>query len=434
MKQSFTAKIDKISHDGRGIANIAGKTTFVFGGLPNETVVAQPLRHHRDYIEAEVVSIETPHAERVTPKCEHFDLCGGCSLQQASHALQIELKQAIVAEQFQHIAKIQPKQWLPPLISPSWGYRRKARLGVKFVAQKKQLILGFRERHHPRFLTPLQACHTLDPRVGLLLRPLQITLSQLTSYSVIPQIEVAMGDSNVALVVRHLAPLLESDLSILCQFAESHHLDLYLQPEGKTSIHKIYPPHSEAKLSYSLPEFDLTFWFHPTDFTQVNAVMNRAMVKEAITLLAPQPHEHILDLFCGLGNFTLPLARYSQHVTGIEGDQSMVERAQFNAEFNQIDSVQFYYANLMDANLLTPWLRNQYDKILLDPPRSGALEIIRHFPKLQAKRIVYVSCNPATLARDTVALLHQGYQLETVGLIDMFPHTSHIETIALFTH
>jgi 23S rRNA (uracil1939-C5)-methyltransferase len=426
-------KIEKLTHEGRGLTHVKDKATFIFGALPTETVEIIPTRRHRSYDEADASTILTASPERVSPRCPHFSLCGGCSMQHAKHDLQIAHKQSVLLEQLQHFGQIKPQEVLLPLLGPIWGYRKKARLGVKYVAKKNGVLVGFRERKSS-FLAQLNTCDVLDPKVGLLLTALQILIAGLSVYNQIAQIEVAIDDERAALVFRNLAPLTAADEAQLCAFADQHQLWIYLQPGNNETVYRLWPnKNSSELLSYALPDFSLRYEFHPMDFTQVNSEINRKLVSTAMKLLDPQADETILDLFCGLGNFTLPIARFAKQAVGIEGSQAMVERAMHNAKLNQITNTAFYAANLQTDFSKENWAQQTYDKILLDPPRTGAEDIVKFLPAWKAKRIVYVSCNPATRARDAGILVNQhGYQLTKAGIIDMFPHTSHVESIAVF--
>jgi len=329
-----------------------------------------------------------------------------------------------------HFGGIQPKEILPPLTVPIWGYRRKARLGVKYVAKKAKVLVGFREKNG-RYLADIEQCEVLHPKIGLLLSELQQLIFNLAARQTIPQIEMAMGDEECALVFRHMEILSDADKNQLIHFGQLHQLQIFLQPGGVETIYPLWPEVPKP-LSYALPDFDLELQFKPSDFTQVNVDINRRMVSYALELLAPTSEERVLDLFCGLGNFTLPLARRCKEVVGVEGDEPMVKRGYENAKLNNIDNVAFYAANLAADFSSAPWARQGFDKILLDPPRTGALEVIQHLPAFGASRIVYVSCNPATLARDAGVLASQGYRLIKAGVMDMFPHTRHVESIAVF--
>lgn len=431
-KEKATALVHALSHDGRGIATIDQKTTFVRGALPQETVAYKITQKHSTYNEAEALEIITPSPERVVPPCQHFGLCGGCSLQHMSAETQLSLKQQTLLDQLKHFGQVVPASLLAPLNANLVGYRRKARLGVKFVIKKDKMLVGFRERSS-NYLADLESCAVLHPAVGQRFEALKQLVVSLERYKEIPQIEVAIGDETIALVFRHLNPLSQADTDKLIAFGQEHSIHIYLQPNPPSPVHKLWPADQTERLTYTLPDYNLTFLFHPLDFTQINLEMNRLMVKQALALLDVNGNDTVLDLFCGIGNFTLPLARFAKHVTGIEGGMEMVLRGQDNAKHNHIDNVAFYAANLMEPVATAPWIKGQYDKILLDPPRAGAKEILPFFPAFSAKKIVYVSCNPATLARDAGELVHQyGYHLTHAGAMNMFPHTSHIEAMAVF--
>ncbi len=430
--ETVSITVKSLSHDGRGIATLNGKTTFIAGALPGEKVTCKLIKKHSRYNEAEAIEILSAAPERVAPGCEHFSICGGCSMQHMALEAQMHLKQKTLLEQLKHFGRVTPETLLPPLSATPWGYRRKARLGVRYVQKKGRLLIGFREKAS-RFLADIKSCPVLHESVGKRLTLLNELIMQLSQFEHIPQIEVAVGDHDTALVFRHLVPLPDEDIAKLCEFAEKHSVHIYLQPNSPATIHKVWPKDQNNKLSYALPDYQLEMQFHPLDFTQVNGEINQLMIKQALQLLDPQASEDILDLFCGLGNFTLPLARYAKQVTGIEGSQEMVKRAEENARLNKINNTEFFAANLMEPETHAPWLQKTYAKILLDPPRTGAKEIIAFFPRFSAKKIVYVSCNPATLARDAGELVQaHGYKLQTAGIINMFPHTSHVEAIALF--
>ncbi len=430
----ISTTITGLSHDGRGITTTAdGKTTFVSGALPTEKVNFRLTKKHSRYNEGEAVEITEPALSRVTPDCAHFGVCGGCSLQHMTMASQIELKQTILLEQLKHFGHVIPETILPPIAANEWGYRRKARLGVRYVVKKEKLHIGFREKSSS-LLTDIEACLILDPRIGKRLSELHHVVNDLTQREQIPQIEIAAADNTVALVFRHMTNLPAEDITKLIEFGKKYQFDIYLQPNAPQPIQKIWPNDGIDFLTYALPEYQLEMKFHPLDFTQINAEINPLMIKKALELLDPQPTDKILDLFCGLGNFTLPIARYAEHTVGIEGSEEMVIRAGENAKHNGINNAEFFAANLANIPEVRPaWMKKQYDKILLDPARTGAKEIIDIFPRFSAKRIVYVSCNPATLARDAGELVNkQGWKLKAAGVINMFPHTSHVEAIALF--
>mgnify|MGYP001029415321 CR=1 FL=1 len=428
-KEPIEADIIKLNHEGRGIAQVnGGKVTFIRDALPGEKVCFKLMRKHGQFDEGAVESIIVPAPERIPAKCRAYSRCGGCSFQHVSTEYQINHKQSVLQELLTQ-AGLSPARWLEPITAEPWGYRCKARLAVRHVAKKDGVLVGFRETNG-RFLTDMQRCEVLHPAIGDKIQDLREWLDQLSIKDQIPQIEVAIGDDHIALVIRHLQPFTAQDLKIVATFAEQHQFWIYLQPKGLESVRLFYPEQTHDLISYQLPDYDLQIAFHPTDFTQVNPTINRKMIQRALSLLDPQADERILDLFCGLGNFTLPLARSAGEVIGVEGDQRMVDRAKYNADRNHIQNIEFYAANLFEPAQKQRWWPYAYDKLLLDPPRAGAKEIIEQLSNKKFKKIVYVSCNPTTLVRDAVILSAQGYKLETVGVMDMFPHTAHVESIA----
>ena len=428
---SQAAHIESFAHDGRGVAHIDGKATFISGALPGEDVHFLYTNIRRDFAEGKVVTVETPSRRRVTPRCAHFGVCGGCSLQHLEATAQIDEKQNLLLEQFRRLGKVMPNELFPPLTGPHWGYRHKARLGVKWVSKKEKVLVGFRE-HGSAFLADIESCPVLHPKVGERLRELADMIGALSVRERVPQIEVAVGDERSALVFRVLTEPTPADLETLRRFGEMHGFDIHLQPMGPDSIYSLHTE-SPPLLNYKLASQDVEIRFLPTDFVQVNAQINRAMIDRVLEILDPQPSENLLDLFCGLGNFTLPLARCSAYVTGVEGSRESVERAQMNASQNGITNVEFHVADLTQPATELPWARRAYDKLLLDPSRAGAQEILGMIPHWKPKRIVYVSCNPSTLARDAGILVHTlGYRLVQAGVMDMFPHTAHVESIASF--
>ncbi|MDO8825421.1 23S rRNA (uracil(1939)-C(5))-methyltransferase RlmD [Methylophaga sp.] len=428
--EAVQATIESFSHDGRGIARIDGKTVFVDGALAGENISFLYTRLHKKYDEAKTISVETASADRVEPKCQHFGICGGCSLMHMAPEAQLSLKQDTLKEQFSHFGQLTPEHWLPPLTGPLWGYRRKARLGVRYVTKKEKVLVGFREKGTP-YLAELTQCEVLDPRVGLRLEELGKMIASLEAYNRIAQIEVAMDDANTALVFRNMDPLSESDTQILIAYGQQHDLWIYQQPGGPDTVSPLWP--AAPQLHYA-PEEGLRLEFAPGDFTQVNAGINHKMIAKAIELLDLKQTDRVLDLFCGLGNFTLPLAKRVSSVIGVEGDKSLVAHAQRNATINSLNNAVFELADLTTTQLKDyPWAQAGFTKVLLDPPRSGAFEVLGQIADLGAETIVYVSCNPATLARDAGELVNQyGYTLVKTGIMDMFPHTSHVESIALF--
>ncbi len=429
-QEPVAAQVESLSHDGRGVAHVNGKAVFIEGALPGEQVLFGYITRRKRHDEGRVEKIISPSPHRVEPRCAHFNICGGCSLQHLSPTAQIAAKQQVLLDSLKHIGGVEPEVILAPLTGPHWGYRRKARLGVKFVIKKDKLLIGFREKRSS-LLADIERCEVLHPSVGGLLPALRELIAGLEAYNCIPQIEVAAGDAATALVFRNLAQLSGTDLDRLQRFGATHGMQIYLQPAGPDSVTLIWP--ATAALSYRLPKYNLELFFTPTDFVQVNGAINSAMVERVIELLDPKPHERVLDLFCGLGNFTLPLTRYVAHVTGVEGEAKLIRRAQDNARHNGIGNAEFHACDLSRDLAGQTWAGQHFGKILLDPPRTGALEVIKQLPALDAApRIVYVSCNPATLARDAKELAQRGYKLLSAGVMDMFPHTTHIESVALF--
>lgn len=423
-------EISGLSHDGRGIAQCLAKKTFVFGALANEKVSCKILKKRSSYHEAYTTKILQAASNRSTPICEHFGICGGCNLQHMDSRTQLELKQETLLNHLKHFGNIENVDLLPPLQAATQGYRHKARLGVRFVYKKNKLLLGFREKES-RYLADLQSCKVLHPRVGENFANIAKCIDSLSLKEKIPQIEIAIGDTEVALIIRHLDPMGIADKEKLIEFGMQHDYHIYLQPNLPAAIEQICP-NQTSRLSYALPAYQLTYSFHPLDFTQINLPLNRVMVEQAIRLLELKPSDRVLDLFCGLGNFTLPIARFAKEVVGIEGNQDMVLRGYENAASNAISNASFFAANLMKNISHEPWAR-AYDKVLLDPPRTGAKDIITQFKLFDPKRIVYVSCNTATLARDAHILVHDlGYKLSQAGIMNMFPHTAHIEAMAVF--
>jgi len=424
------ADITDLSHDGRGVTHINGKAVFVSRALAGERVRLRFTGKHRHYDEASVEEVLSASPDRVEARCAHFGVCGGCALQHLDPAAQIAAKQRVLLENFERIGKVQPAQWLPALTDQPWGYRRKARLSVKYVEKKGRVLVGFRESNG-RYVADIARCEVLHPAVGERIALIAQLLEGMDGKREIPQIEVAAGDDLVALIFRHLQPLTARDSEALLQFGKTHGLGIYLQPGGIDSVAPLWP--EDARLSFRLPAYDVELEFRPLDFIQVNAGMNRRMIEHALTLLEPQPGDRVLDLFCGLGNFTLPLARRAAQVTGVEGDAGLVRRAQQNAQRNNVENATFFSADLAADQRATPWAKADYELLLLDPPRSGAAEILQYLPKRSARRLVYVSCHPASLARDAGTLVNQhGFKLRSAGVMDMFPHTAHVESIALF--
>jgi 23S rRNA (uracil1939-C5)-methyltransferase len=423
--------ISALSHEGRGIAHIDGKTTFIEGALPGEEIEFRYTKRHRQYDEGQTVQVLTPSAERVAPLCRHYDICGGCTLQHMAPEAQILHKQQALLDLLARIGKVTPSVILPPLVGPVWGYRSKARLGVKYVIKKEKLLVGFRERD-PRFLADISHCEVLHPAVGQQLEALKAMIASLTCYTQIPQVEVAVSEETVALIFRHMEVLPQGDRDKLVEFGKARQWHIYAQPKGPTTIHRLWPTTGLERLTYQLPEYNLKMQFHPIDFTQINTVINQQIVAQALQLLQLEATDTALDLFCGIGNFTLPLARFCREVVGVEGSATSIARARENATLNDISNVDFHVADLSKDTSHFPWIHHRYDKVLLDPPRTGALDVLPGVLKWQPTRIVYVSCNPATLARDAAKLQELGYTCHSAGVMDMFPQTSHVEAMVLF--
>ncbi|MCW8808571.1 MAG: 23S rRNA (uracil(1939)-C(5))-methyltransferase RlmD [Rhodanobacter sp.] len=432
----FEAVITDLGHDGRGVARVDGKTVFISGALLGEQVMARLRKRHRHFDEAEVVELITRSPHRVEPRCRHFAQCSGCSLQHLDAASQIATKQRVLAENFERIGKVMPQAWLPPLTDQAWGYRRKGRLSVRNVVKKGRVLVGFREEDNPRFVADIQQCEVMHPALGPKIGLLAELLNGMDAASDIPQIEFAAGDDTMALVFRHMQPLSERDLAALTAFGQQHQLAIYLQPGGNSSVHPLWP--GQPRLAFRLASGDARFEdveleFQPLDFVQVNAGMNQRMMARTLELLDPQPTDRVLDLFCGLGNFTLPIARRVAEVVGVEGEHGLVERAAQNAARNGIGNARFHVANLFEDQRGADWARQPWDKLLLDPPRAGADQLLEYLPHKHTRRIVYVSCHPASLARDAGLLVNRhGFVLKSAGVMDMFPHTAHVESIALF--
>ena len=426
---SETGTVSALNHDGEGVVH-AGKTAFVNGALPGEHVRFRRRRRHRRHDEAELLEVLEAAPQRVTPRCAQFGLCGGCALQHLEGAAQLAHKDLQLRENLARLGHVEPERWLEPLDGPQWEYRRRARLGARFVQGKGRSLVGFRERLST-YITDIGHCHVLAPPAGALLRPLGELLSALAIRERVPQIELAIADGVTALVVRVLTEPGDVDLERLRAFEREQGVRFYLQPGGPASVRPLTEPAPE--LSYALPESGVTLRFEPGDFLQVNAAMNRLLVERTIELLAPDAGARVLDLFCGLGNFTLPLARHAGSVVGVEGDAGLIERARANAVRNGFDNVRFHAADLAaPPQAGAPWLAGGATHVLLDPPRVGAQALLPAVAALRPRRVVYVSCHPATLARDLGLLVHEhGFKLLAAGVADMFPQTTHVESLAV---
>jgi 23S rRNA (uracil1939-C5)-methyltransferase len=456
-----TGVVADLTPDGDGVVRAEIKTVFVGGSLPGEQIRFRRVQRHRSHDEGLLLEILQSSPDRVTPRCAHFGVCGGCALQHLEESRQIELKSQQLTDVLQRVAKVTPQHWLPPLRGPVWSYRRRARLGARYVPKKGRVIVGFRERLAP-YIAALDRCEVLAEPVGSLITPLSQLLTALSIREHVPQIEVAMADTATALVLRVMREPPEADLALLREFETRHAVRLYLQPQGLESVRRLGAPATSGNttedlaagrsgvdaqavaeqllvmdepLRYTLPRFDVRYDFRPTDFVQINAAINTAMVDRVIELLQLTPDARVLDLFCGLGNFTLPLARRAARVLGVEGDAALVARARHNAALNGISNAQFVAADLTQPLPTTvPYLAEGFTHVVLDPPRAGALEMLPTIARFKPQMVVYISCHPGSLARDIGALVHEhGFVLRAAGVMDMFPHTAHVESLAVLT-
>jgi 23S rRNA (uracil1939-C5)-methyltransferase len=423
--------VESLSHDGRGVAHVDGKAVFLENALPGEEVNCVYTRRRGKFDEAKAVDIIKSSPDRVAPKCPHFNVCGGCKLQHIKHEKQIFYKTKSFQEQMKHFGNQDAVNILSPIIGPVWGYRSRARLSVKYVRKKQKVLVGFHEKSG-RYVAEIEGCSILHPAVGEKILELSELISQLSIYNQIPQIEVACGDDIVALLFRHLQALSDKDIELLQKFGDEHGFQIYLQSGGMHTIKPLISNPEPAPLSYKHAQQDIEMLFGLTDFTQINREINQKMVAYVLELLEIQSDEKILDLFCGIGNFTLPIATKCAEVVGVEGGENAIIRAKENAEHNNIKNAEFHCADLTKDLSGLSWAQQKYDKILLDPPRTGAQEICSQIKKFSAKKIVYVSCNHATFARDAKELVSNGYKLQSARMVDMFPHTSHLEIIADF--
>ncbi len=428
-RQPETAKITDLSHEGRGVAHVDGKTVFIDDALPGELVEWQRLKRGRNFDEGRLLKVIEASADRVEPRCAHFGMCGGCVLQHLSSEQQLQFKQKQLMDSLTRIGKVNPEHVLPALQAGGWNYRRRARLAARWVPKKNRTVVGFRERSTP-YITDIQRCEVLQAPLDRLILPLSELVTALSIRNRVPQIEVAVADNATALVVRVLEPLTEADQELLRRFGREHSVQMFLQPGGYETV---APMEQFEPLEYRLPSFGLTLQFLPTDFIQVNGPLNLQMIDRAVQLLALKPEDRVLDLFCGLGNFSLPLARRAGQVVGVEGEASLVARARENASRNGLGNAQFFTANLTDESMGSALWAGKFDKVLLDPPRAGAKEVLPVVAKSGADTVLYISCHPGSLARDAGILVHEhGYKLRAAGVMDMFPHTAHVESAALF--
>jgi 23S rRNA (uracil1939-C5)-methyltransferase len=426
------ALIESLDNEGRGVAHVEGKAIFIDGALPGERVEYASYRRKPTFEQADTVRVIRASSQRTTPRCPHFGVCGGCSMQHLEPGAQTAAKQRVLEDALWHLARLRPETVFPPISGPAWGYRHRARLSVRHVVKKGGVLVGFHEKRSS-YVAVMDSCAVLPPAVSALIPALKTLVEALSRPDRLPQIELAIGDAQRVLVLRHLEPLTGTDEALLRQFADRHGIVFYLQPGGPDTA-ALFHPADAPPLQYRLPDFDITLQFRPTDFTQVNHGINRMLVRRAMALLAPAPGERIGDLFCGLGNFTLPIARLGARVIGVEGSKTLVARAQENARLNGLgERCEYLVANLFEATEESVAALGPLDKLLIDPPREGAVAVVKALGETAPRRIVYVSCNPATLARDAAVLVHEkGYALRGAGIASMFPHTSHVESIALF--
>lgn len=433
MLNQLVATIESLDYEGRGIAHVDGKVIFIEGALPGEKVLYQTTRSKPSYEVGKLVEVLRPSSQRVQPQCPHFGYCGGCAMQHFEPAAQVAAKQRVLEDTLWHIAKVKPVNMLPPIYGPTWGYRHKARLRARLVPMKGRVLVGFNEKSS-RYVADMDSCAVLPPHISALIVPLQDLLMQLSIRDAMPQIELAVGEHVSVLVFRIMEPLQAADEPLLRAFADMHRVQIWLQSKGPETVTPFHPLDGPP-LSYSLPEFDLSYPFMPTEFTQVNPHINQVLVRRAMMLLDPQPNERIADFFCGLGNFTLPIARSGAEVLGMEGASALVRRARESAERNGLSrAVEFREADLFEMTPASLAALGHFDKWLVDPPRDGAFDLVKALPeKGGPERIVYVSCNPATLARDAGVLEQsKGYRTVAAGIVNMFPHTAHVESIAVF--
>ena len=427
------ATIESLDHEGRGVAHVDGKAVFIEGALPGEMVEYTVQRQRPRYEVGQVAKVLRASAQRVTPRCPHFGSCGGCSMQHLDSLAQTAIKQRVLEDALRHVGKVSPAVVYPAISGPAWGYRHRARLTVRKVASKGGVLVGFHERRSS-YVADMTSCAVLPPKLSSMLPAMRELVASLSIAERLPQIEIAVGEATTVLVFRNLQAPSAADAARLASFADTWEVQAWLQPAGPDSIYRLHPADGPG-LSYALPEFGVSMDFRATDFTQVNVEVNRILMRRSMQLLDPQPGERIADVFCGLGNFSLPIARSGARVIGIEGSESLVKRAAENAARNGLAQLtEFHAANLFDATEDSMAALGNLDKLLIDPPREGAIAVVKALGTRQSpRRIVYVSCNPATLARDAAVLVHEkGYRLVGAGIANMFPQTSHVESIALF--
>jgi 23S rRNA (uracil1939-C5)-methyltransferase len=427
------AFVESIDHEGVGVAHVDGKVIFIDGAVTGERVAFTRRRSRGNFDLGTVTQVLQPSAQRAEPRCQYFGICGGCAMQHVEPASQVAAKQRVLEDNLARLGKVTPEQMLPPISGPSWGYRNRARLSIHYVAKKGGVLVGFHERRSS-FVADTWSCEVLAPHVSALIPALREMFTAMKLRDRVPQLEVAVGEDVTVFVLRHLEPIPEEDAERLRAFADAHGIQWWLQPKGPEGAHPWYPLDAPA-LDYRLPEFGLSLRYRPTEFTQVNAGVNRALVRRAIDLLDPRPGERVGDLFCGIGNFTLAVASRGASVIGMEGAATLVERARENARLNGLEAAAEFMAYDLYADAQGALGKlGRVEKLLIDPPRDGALEICKALGEDGPSRIVYVSCSPGTLARDAGVLVNvKGYRLAKAGVVNMFPHTGHVESIALFS-
>lgn len=427
------AVIESVDHEGRGVTHVEDKALFVDGALPGETVEYSVYRRRPTYERARIIHIVKASAQRVKPRCPSFGTCGGCAMQHLDPVAQAAVKQRVLEDALWTVGRIRPEIVYAAIYGSFWAYRDRARIGVRLVPKKGGVLVGFHERNSS-YITDMLRCETLPSHISVLLPQLRQLIAGLSIPDRLPQIEIAVGDQVTVLVFRNLLALSADDRRRLAAFADEHCVQVWLQPGGPDTVHRLHPTQA-PELSYSIPEFDVTLTFRPTDFVQVNVYINRLLIRRAMQLLDPRPGERIADLFCGLGNFSLPIARSGATVVGVEGSESLVQRAGENARRNGLDgNSEFHAANLFETTEDSLAVLGPIEKMLIDPPREGAIAVVKALgPEQSPHRIVYVSCNPETLARDAAVLVHEkGYVMRGAGIVNMFPQTSHVESVALF--
>ena len=430
MEQPLEVVIKDLSHDGRGITRIDGKVMFVSGALPGEKVMVKHTGGNKNFEEGNTIEVLEASADRVEPKCKFYDICNGCTMMHLAPQKQIMFKQNTLKQNLLKMAKIQPNNWLLPLTDDSWNYRRRARLSVRWVAAKEKALVGFREKNG-RYVADMDYCEILQKPLDKLLKPLAEMIATLRIRQHIAQIEASIADQDVALIIRHLKPFNTTDEKTLIDFASQYQVRIYSQAKGPKTIYEM--TNIKRPLYFDMKQHAIRMEFLPSDFIQVNGKMNDKMIAQALSLLQIEKQDVVLDLFCGLGNFTLPISKKVKSIIGIEGDRSLVERAQHNAQINKLNNVIFEVADLRRNHENSEWFKQEYTKVLIDPPRSGAWEVLPLIAQTKAKYLLYVSCHPASLARDTDRLVNElGFELDSAGVMDMFPHTSHVESMALF--